>query len=91
MIEDYYAIVINFAAVTLRTVTVASQVVFILYCSGNVNDAERIETQVKNGTEPQAGDANGPMLCYGLLPCFDNNSAILPFPLANASCLGVRP
>ena len=47
------------------------------------------KTQVKNGSEP--GDASGPMFCYELLPCFDNNSAILPSPFANASCLGVRP
>ena len=51
--------VLNFAAITLKTVTVyANPLTFGVV----VSNAERIETAVRNGPEP--GDASDPMFCY---------------------------
>ena len=51
-------LVLNFTAITLKTVTVyASPLAFIV-----VSNAERIETAVRNRTE--LGDASGPVFCY---------------------------
>lgn len=58
----YIAMVLNFTAITLKTATVYAS--HDLH-SGIVRNAERIETHVKNGTEP--GDASGPMFCVLLL------------------------
>ena len=51
--------VLNFAAITLKTVTVyANLLAFIVI----ISNAEKIETAVRNRTEP--GDASGPVFCY---------------------------
>jgi hypothetical protein len=78
------AMVLNFAAIILKTVIDRVLVAYEVALS-----AMRNELKLRNGTEP--GDTCSPIFCYGLAPCFDNNSAILPYPYANASCLGVRP
>ena len=52
-------LVLNFAAITLKTITVyANPLDFIVV----VSNTERIETAVRSRTEP--GDASDPMFCY---------------------------